>query len=67
MYYPVYKVRNTNIKLAAIILVDKFNNKSYTKPISNFIDNFTDNSKLDSNFSLISSKLGSKATPTPLF
>ena len=57
----------TNIRLAAAILVDKFNNKFYAEPISNSIDDFTDNfiddSRLDSNSNLISFKLGSKAAP----
>ena len=54
----------TNIGLAAAILVNKSNNKFYTKPISNSINNSIDNFRLDSNSSLISSKSGSKAAPT---
>ena len=50
-----------------MISADKSNNKFYTKPISNSIDNFADNSKLDSDFSLISSELGFKAVPILLF
>ena len=56
----------TNIRLAAMILVNKFNNEFYTKPIRNSINNFTDNSKLNNNSSLIFFKLGSKAMFTLL-
>ena len=54
----------TNIKLVAIISVNKSNNEFYTELISNSINDFTDNSKLDNNSSSISSKSGSKAVPT---
>ena len=56
--YSIY----TNIKLVAIILVNKSNNKSYTKSSSNSIDN----SILDSNTSLKSSKLVLETAPTLL-
>jgi hypothetical protein len=54
----------TNIRLAAVISVDKSDDESYTEPISNSIDNSADDSGLDSDFSLMSSKLGFKAVPT---
>ena len=53
----------TNIGLAAVISVNKSNNESHTKPISNSVDDFTDDSRLDNNSSLMSFKLGSKAVP----
>ena len=54
----------TNIKLAAAISVNKSNNKFYTKPSSNSVDDFADNSGLDSDSSSISFELGFKAVPT---
>ena len=48
-----------------MISVNKFNNKFYTEPISNSINDFIDDFRLDSDSSLISSKLGFKAVPTP--
>jgi hypothetical protein len=53
-----------------MILVNKFNNKFQAEPISDFIDNFIDNSiddfRLDSDFILMSFKLGFKIMPTLL-
>ena len=48
-----------------MILVNKSNNKSYAEPISNSIDDSANDFRLNSNSSLISSKLGSKAAPIP--
>ena len=60
----------TNIGLAAMISVDKSNNKFYAKPTSNFADDFVDNFVnsfgSDSDFSSVSSKSGFKTMPTPL-
>ena len=56
----------TNIRLVAVILVNISDNKSYAKPISDSINSSVDNSRLDSDSSLISSKSGSNTAPTVL-
>ena len=55
--YSIY----TNIKLVAVILVNKSNYKSYTKSSSNSADD----SALDSDASLKSSKSVLETAPTP--
>jgi len=55
-----------NIRLAAAILVNIFNGKSYAEPVSDSIDGSTDDFGLDSNSSLMSSKLGFNTMPTLL-
>ena len=64
----------TNIGLAAMISVNKSDDKFHAKPISNFTDNFAndfannfaDSFGSDNNFSLVSSKSGFKTAPTLL-
>ena len=55
-----------NIRLAAAILVNISDGKSYAKPVSDSTDSSTDNFRLDSDSSLMSSKLGSNTVPTLL-
>ena len=54
----------TNIRLVAAILVNISNGESYAKPVSNFVDSSIDDSRLNSDSSLISSKSSSNIVPT---
>ena len=53
----------TNIRLVAAILVDIFNNEFYAEPVNDSINGFADNSRLNSDFGLMSSKLGFNTAP----